>query len=210
MKTHSVGNKIAVNLNSLNLPVSDRMALEILEQHDVRTIEVDIQSLARGLVGKAQWKFASRWWERPQYFDCSSLTKWIYGKKGIWLPRRPLQQFEFCRQYGDVICSSNDIMVGDLVFLSSPYKHGIKTQSDEGIGHVCISVGGGDLVCATNSELGKGIVEVSIETVLKTRKLRAIGRVCEQASSMITLMFPSDREIETTDDVRWIILQSLS
>ena len=208
MTVRSVGNHIAVNFNSLNLPVSNEQALEILKGKNIQPIEVDILSLAKNLVGKARWKLPSRQWEAPHFFDCSSLTKWLYGQKGIWLPRRPLQQFEFCCQYGS-IHELSEITEGDIVFTSSPYKQGVNTGEDDGIGHVCISIGDGQVICATNSEFGTGILEISIEKLLETRKLRAVGRPCNSMSEITTLMFPLGREVETTDDVRWIVLQSL-
>ena len=208
MTLRSVGNRISVNFNSLNLPVSNEQALEILKGKNIQPIEVNILSLAKNLVGKAQWKLPSRQWETPDFFDCSSLTKWLYGQKGIWLPRRPLQQFEFCCHHGS-IHKLTEITEGDIVFTSSPYKQGVNTGEDDGIGHVCISIGDGQVICATNSEFGTGILEISIEKLLGTRKLRSIGRMHDKTSEITTLTFPLGREIETVDDVRWIVLQSL-
>ena len=204
----SVNNRIAVDFDSLDLPISTNQALEILRKKNIRPLEVDIRSLAKGLVAKAGWKFASRQWEAPHFFDCSSLTKWLYGQKGFWLPRRTHQQFEFCRQYGS-IRPLDEMTENDIVFLSSPYKQGVRVESNDGIGHVCISVGNGQVICATNSEFGVGIVEIPIETVVKTRKFLALGRPYLNMSSIITLIFPPEREIEIVDDVRWIVLQSL-
>ena len=208
MTVHSVGNRIAVNFNSLNLPISNEQALEILKRKNIQPVEVNILSLAKKLVGKAQWKLPSRQWEAPHFFDCSSLTKWLYGQKGIWLPRRPLQQFEFCCKYGS-IHELSEITEGDIVFSSSPYRQGVNTGGDDGIGHVCIAIENNKVICATNSEFGMGILEISIENLLTTRKLRAVGRLYNTTSEITTLMFPLGREIETVDDVKWIVLQSL-
>ena len=204
----SVGNRIAVNFSSLNLPISNEQALEILKGQNIRPIEVDILSISKSLVGKAQWKLPSFQWEAPHFFDCSSLTKWLYGQKGIWLPRRPLQQFEFCCHHGS-IHEPSEITDGDIVFTSSPYKQGVNTGNDnEGV-HVCIATKDSHVICATKSEFGEGVVEISIEKLLATRKLRAVRRLYNITSKITTLMFPLGREIETVDDVRWIVLQSL-
>ena len=208
MITRSVVNRIAIDLSSLDLPIPPDQALEILKKRNIRPVEVDIQALAKSLVGKAQWKLPSRQWEAPHFFDCSSLTKWLYGQKGVWLPRRHVQQFEYCRQNGS-IHGLGEIIGGDLIFLSSLYNNGVKMDSDEGIGHVCLAVGNDSAICATNSELGTGVLELSIDILLRTRKLRSVGRLFSSAGSFTTLMLPPGSEVETIDDVRWKILQSL-
>ena len=208
MTARSVDNRIAVDFSSLNLPVSKEKAIEILRERNIQTIDVDIISLAKSIIGKSQWKLPSRQWEAPHFFDCSSLIKWLYGQKGIWLPRRPVQQFEFCSKYGS-IHNLDKIVEGDILFVSSPYRQGVNIGDNEGVGHVCIAVGEGEIVHATNSEFGTGVLKISIEKLLTTRKLMAVGRICNYMSKVTTLIFPLRREIETVDDLRWIVLQAL-
>lgn len=207
MTTRSIDNRIAVDLNSLNLPISNEQALKILRERNIQPIEVDTPSLAKSLVGRAQWKLPSRQWEAPHFFDCASLIKWLYGQKGIWLPRRPMQQFEFCSRHGS-IQGLDKIKIGDILFVSSPYRHGVNTGNNEGM-HTCIAIGDSKVICATNSELGTGILEIPIAKLLTTRKFIGVGRVYNLTSEITTLIFPLGREIETVDDLRWIVLQAL-
>lgn len=207
MNQRSVGNRIAVDFGALNVPIQITEALGILKTRNIRPIEVSVEVLARSLVGKASWKLPSRLWEAPYYFDCASLTKWLYGQKGVWIPRRPLGQLEFCRQFGS-IQSVDEITTGDLLFVSSPYRDGIKSNSEVEVGHVCIVSDLNNAICATNSEFGTGIVELPIARILSSRRLAAIGRViCPD--TLTTLIFPPEREIETVDDIKHIILRSL-
>ncbi|MFZ4721422.1 MAG: NlpC/P60 family protein [Ilumatobacteraceae bacterium] len=67
-------------------------------------------------------------------FDCSGLTKWAWGRAGVYLPHQS------AAQYGVVPHVPRDqIQPGDLIFYYSP------------IGHVSIYVGGGMLIHAPNT-----------------------------------------------------------
>ncbi|MEW9702105.1 C40 family peptidase [Paenibacillus sp. SI8] len=61
-------------------------------------------------------------------FDCSTLTKYIYGKYGISLPRTAAQQ----SKVGSYV-SKNNWKKGDLLFFSVPGR--------PGVGHVGVYIG---------------------------------------------------------------------
>lgn len=85
----------------------------------------------------------------------------------------------------------------------------MQTDLGEEIGHVCIVTERGNAVCATDSEFGLGLIELAIGIFISTRKLASIGRITNNLADITTLTFSPEREIETVDDVRWIVLQSL-
>jgi cell wall-associated NlpC family hydrolase len=204
MDYEAVGNRIAVDFSSLHLPISKKRALDILNKENVKFIDVNICALAKKLVGTSEWKYGARQEEAPNFFDCSGLTKWLYGQKGIWIPRRSQQQFDFCVT-AISIYELSEITPGDLIFLNSPFKSGVKVDSNEEVGHVCIASSAGQAVCATNSEFGKGVVELPIATLLGTRKFQGAGRVIPSEADVMTLVFPPEGEIETTDDILSIV-----
>lgn len=206
MTFRNVGNRVAADLASFNLSISNEEALNILGERKIRPIEVDIADQAKCLVGVAKWRWGSKQWEAPHYFDCSALTKWLYGQIGIWLPRRTTQQYELCKKQGGIV-ELSDMTSGDLVFSSSPFKNGVRTNSDDGIGHVSIAVGSDRIISATNSELGCGVVCLTIDEISATRKIRAIGRVC-QLENITTFLFPPGIEVESSDDVKYILAHS--
>jgi cell wall-associated NlpC family hydrolase len=142
----------------MDLPLDEHAAFGILEEKGFHKVEVDVVALAESLVGKAEWKLPSRQWEAPNYFDCSSFTKWLYGQCGISIPRRPKQHFDFCRTEGRELICDELLTAGDLLFVTSPFVHGIRTDEHDGIGHVCLMADAGNVICATNSEFGKGVV----------------------------------------------------
>ena len=119
-----------------------------------------------------------------------------------------MHQLAFCQEYGS-IHALDEIVGGDLIFLSSPYRNGVKTDTGERVGHVCIATNDGEAICATNSEFGTGIVKLPIHSFLSSRELAAVGRVVRKGANITTLVFPPETEIETVDDIRSIIIRSL-
>ncbi|OHA16728.1 MAG: hypothetical protein A3C79_00085 [Candidatus Taylorbacteria bacterium RIFCSPHIGHO2_02_FULL_45_28] len=204
---HAVKNRIAVHRIQLqHLPIPEERALFILQEKGIRVIEVDIIAIAKGLIGKASWKFGARQHEAPLFFDCSSLTKWLCGQRGIWIPRRPTQQFIHCRSHANTLHLS-EAKPGDLLFTNSPFKNGVMYEIDDTIGHVFFVTDKETAICATNSEFGTGIFEVSFADIFKTRKFLDVGRV--MTNDVVTFLTPPHREVETSDDIVQIVLQSL-
>jgi cell wall-associated NlpC family hydrolase len=78
------------------------------------------------------YKFAA---ESPDVaFDCSGLTKWSWGRAGVYLPHQSGAQFGSTARV-----SRDQVQPGDLIFYYTP------------IGHVGIYVGGGQMIHAVNT-----------------------------------------------------------
>lgn len=69
-----------------------------------------------------------------------------------------------------------EAQAGDLIFVTSPYVRGIKTENQTAF-HVGLVAGENTLICATNSELGVDVVEIPIDTLLITRQFISVGKV---------------------------------
>lgn len=209
MEYRAFGNRVAMVYEALGVPIPLEEALAILREKGMHVVkDADIIAIAKGLVGKAEWKLPSGTWEAPHYFDCASLTRWLYGQLGIWIPRRPIQQYEFCSKFYKIVPLEN-AAPADLLFVSSPYSNGRPVKTQETIGHVCIVSGEGRAICATNSEFGTGVVEIAFEKLFRSRTLGAVGRVVEDMSRIHTFLAPPNREIEGSDDIKWILLKSM-
>lgn len=202
MEYRAVGNRCAVDLDSLNLPVSNRKALKILQKKGFRVIDVDLIRLAGTRVGNSLYRRGSRMFEAPKIMDCSSFMKWLYGQRGIWLPRRSIQQ----RALGKLVEVKN-IRAGDLLFVSGRIDYYIDDPAD-GVGHVGILTGKGTVIHAANKKVN--IVESTIDSFIGGKNdFRGIRRYIHADTKVITLQTPPGREIEVSDDIRWVILQSL-
>jgi peptidoglycan DL-endopeptidase LytE len=125
---------------------------------------------AKKLVGVALWKWGASLEDAPRFFDCSSLIQWLYRQSGIEIPRRVKDQMKMLNPCRALV----EAQAGDLLFVTSPYVHGVFTNNQQGL-HVSLVASGNTVISATNSELGKGVVEISIEQLLKTRNFICLG-----------------------------------
>ncbi len=201
MEYRAVYNRCAVALDSLHLPVSHKDILAILAQKGFRAIEVDVAQLARQCVGESLYRRGARLSEAPRIVDCSSFVKWLYGQRGIWLPRRSIQQ----RELGEAI-QLEHIEAGDLIFASGWIDYYFDDPSD-GVGHVGIATDDATVIHAANKKAG--VIESSLKTFVGANKFRGARRYIPKDRKVLTLETLPEREVETADDIRWIVLQSL-
>ena len=201
MKYHAVGNRCAVNLKSLQLPISDEEALAILIAKGFKLVEVDIIALARQCIKSSEYRRGAKPSEAPTIVDCSSFIKYLYGERGIWLPRRSIQQ----RELG-VAVSLEEVSEGDVVFISGwvDYYH---NDPSDGVGHVGIATGEETIVHAADKKAH--VIESSLESFVGKTKFRGIRRYVPNNQAVLTFETPPDREVEIDDDLRWIVLQSI-
>ncbi len=203
MEYRAVGNRCAVSLDSLHLPTSREETLTMLTDKGFELVEVDIVALARQCITTSLYRRGARLFEAPAIVDCSSFIKWLYAQRGIWLPRRPIQQ----RKLGNVV-ELNEVIAGDLIFTSG-LTNFYNIFPTDGVGHVSIVTGDKTVICATKSKLGFGVIEITQDTLLNQREYRGVRRYIPKGVEVLTFETPLNREVEVADDIRWIILQSL-
>lgn len=196
----AVNNRCAVDFEAMHLPVSVEKALVILERQGFQMFAVDLVEIARATMGKALYRRRARMSEAPEIFDCSSFTKWSYSWRGIWLPRRCVQQ----RECG-IEVMPDEIISGDLIFTSGRFY---LDDPRNGIAHVGLATGEGTVIHAVHGRCG--VVEESVDAFMKEREFRGARRVIPQGRSVWTFLVPMGKEVEISDDIRWIILDSLS
>jgi len=189
----AVGNKCAVDFESFHLPISTEDALRRLWDKGFRVVNVDLEAMARSCIGKSLYRRGTGFYEAPNVVDCSTFTKWVYAKAGIWLPRHSIDQ----KNLGKPV---DWIESGDLLFIegAKPYWD----SEDEKIGHVGICTEDQTVIHAANSE--RGVVEDPISCF---EKIRAIRRI--KPKSVITLESPTNRPIEWSGEIKRILCQRL-
>lgn len=194
----AVGNRCAVDVTSLRLPITNHEILDILYKKGFESVDVNIIDEARAHIGKAAFRLGVRMSETPATFDCSSFTKWLYGMKGIWIPRLATQQFEHCTPV-----DLEAIQTGDLIFTSGYCKKAWH------IGHVSLYTGH-SVITAMIQKSGRGIIEISLEKLITQRKLQGVGRITNSLDEISTLIIPPSYEVETSDDIKYLVLSSIS
>ncbi|KKS36954.1 MAG: NLP/P60 protein [Parcubacteria group bacterium GW2011_GWA2_42_14] len=201
MEYRAVGSRCAIDLNCLNLSVSRKTVLDILNQNGFMEVDVDMISLARQCIGVSKYRRAARPSEAPNIVDCSSFVKWLYAQRGIWLPRRTIQQ----RQYGKTV-DINELTAGDLIFLSGRLNY-YDDDTTDGVGHVGIATSKNTVIHAVNSRVN--IIEVPLDVFVDKSKYRGTKRYIPKDADLLTLETPPQREIEVADDIKWVIFQYL-
>ncbi len=196
----AVDNRCAVNLDALNIDIPKENVLEILKMQKFDSVDVDLVALARSCIETSRYKRGSRLSQAPKHFDCSSFVKWLYAERGIWLPRRSIQQSR-----SGVRVAVNEIIAGDIVLTSGAINYFIK-NTKEGIGHVGIATNSHTVIHAANSQ--DDIVETDLDAFVAEGKFRDARRIIPLHDDVRTFITPHTREVETADDVKWIILQN--
>ena len=195
----AVSNLCAFDIREYKPLLTKDQMLELLSSKGLVHSEIDILSPARDCIIASKYKRGSRLYEAPEFFDCSSFTKWLYGKIGVWIPRRSIQQYS----YG-VSASLESMVVGDLVFTTGHINYW-DIDPNCGVGHVGIYTGN-SIIHAANKE--RGVVEDSVERFLSNCEFRGIRRFIHSFEDTVVIRLPENREIESSDDIRWILLQS--
>lgn len=94
----------------------------------------EIASRADNYLGDFKYKFGAEPWNSGyRYSDCSSFTKLVFQREGVYLPRTSREQ----AKKGKHVAKSN-LVKGDLVFFD--------TNNDGKINHVGIYMGNGRFI----------------------------------------------------------------
>lgn len=203
MKYRAVGKRIACNLSDLGLLIDPASAALIIVKKGFRVINQNIIELARSRIGLSKYRLGTNMIDAPQILDCSGFIKWLYAMQGLWIPRLAIQQ----REYGQKV-ELPDIASGDAIFATgrNDYYH---DDASDGVGHVGIATGEGTVVHAANRR--DGVTEVPLPDFVgpDQTKFRGARRFLPKSKYTLTLEIPASVEIETADDLKWIVLGSL-
>ena len=202
MNYRAVGDRIAVDFSDWP-GINPERACLILQKQGFRREILDLEWYARFWVGKRTVHYCcgASVEKAPVIVDCSSLMKYLFGMCGIWIPRRAVQQKTF----------------GIKMIHPEPWSLVFKTGScnlyeDDpkyGVGHVGLVVSGNKVIHAVDRIAP--IVEVSLrEFMTKKGEYRGAAKIIRNPKTTYVFTFPPDLEIETSDDVRWRILQGLT
>jgi len=197
----AVGNRCAISLAEYSLIISTDEALTVLENLGFRVVEVDMVALARQLISISKYRRGVSFKEAPGIIDCSSMMKWLFAQRGIWVPRYADHQFKYSSPV-----YIEDVTKCELVFRSGSYNFDPEGDGTENIGHVGLASGDGTVIHATNKV---GVEEVPIEKFTSGDDLRIAGRYIN-SPDVITLEIPPDYDIEFDREIIRLILISMS
>jgi hypothetical protein len=197
----AVGKRIGVSFSTLDLPISPEEIRRLLRELGFNLIQFDLEDLARFHVGTSQYCLGSLMSFAPTQVDCSSFVKWLYAQVGIWLPRLSVQQLEYGKEV-----AFDQARSGDLIFTSRNKRSLYRTDPTFDVGHVGMVTGKSTVIHAKNSR--EGIIESRFLAYRYSPRFRGIRRYLpEQVNDFVTLEVPTWLDVETSDDIRWLLLK---
>lgn len=209
------GESCAICLSQFELPISDEVALDILQGRGFRIREASLAEMikeARTWICTSTYRRGALRLEAPGVFDCSSLVQSVYDHIGISLPRYSINQRRASVDAG-IDCSAelSRLLPCDLVFTRGrcPYY---TTDPRDGVGHVGLATGEGTAIHGANRE--RGIVEDPIDQFIGDwDNFRGAGRIIPAGWKVLTASAPryanSWESIFWSTDLYCIIMQYL-
>jgi hypothetical protein len=196
--TYPSNNRLCVHFPTLIPSVSQQDIDCYLSQKRYEKIEVDIISLANAQLGKRYCRGVCHTVQN-QSFDCSGLMQWLYGQKGMYIPRISIDQ----RDFGTIV-NQKDILAGDLVFTTGSINYYWEDDKENQVGHVGIYTGS-SVIHAANKI--RGVVEDPLDHFLG-HNFRGIVRMHNHIINATTLIIPQEENIEYDVHLMWRILQT--
>jgi hypothetical protein len=197
MRYMAAGNRCAVCLADLALPMSQAQVLDTLRQLGFIEVSVSLVHVARSRIGRSRYELGADASLAPSIVDCSSFTKWIFAQKGIWIPRFSVQQ----SREGRAVAPETR-QAGDLMFTRGRqdfFSHDVP----RGVGHVGLYTERDTVIHATQG----GVVETEYEVFVR-RGFRGVQRIV--LSPEAKTFVATGQSVESSDDYRWLILRSLA
>ena len=199
MTYHAVRDRCVIDFGSFDLGASREEILILLKSKGFQAVDVDIFALARLYIGSSIYRRCAFMREAPSVVDCASLIKWLYGQRGIWLPRDLILWLEL-----GVPVQIDGLGEGDLIFTNGYTNRTIEKIGS--VGHVGMVTDCRTIIHATNRV---GIEEISFDFFLRQRKFCCARRIIPKDADLITLSIPPDQEVETSNDIEWILFDMM-
>jgi hypothetical protein len=187
--------RCAVNLNEayLDFPLSTYAGA--LTNFGLKRVDVNLVEEARKLIGATRYLREANFREAPHILNCITLIKFLYAKRGIWLPKDFLRWLNFG---GEV--AQEDLCAEDIVFTPGLFQ----SRSVQGlsIGHVGMMTTPDSII---HADYRRGVQEVSAREFFAKYPFSAWRRIVPHWEAVVTCIVPSHLEIETSDDILYLI-----
>jgi phenylalanyl-tRNA synthetase beta subunit len=166
--------------------------------------EEELLMLADRAIGAPYHLGSSVRYDSPNQFDCSSLTSWLYVHSGVAIPRMSVDQYMYTKRI-----ESSDLRIGDLIFANNDLGFVYTSSKEflpgtpvpEGINHVGIYMGEGNVVHATS--MYEKVVKENLGTAPRFQHTVGYGRVMDDIKEeRIVVTVPAERlDIRIKEDL---------
>lgn len=205
MSWHASSERVALHRASSSLLRSNGVTLakveRVVSSLGFSRVHVDGLTILRDCIGVSRYRRGAHPSQAPSVVDCSVLAKWWYAQHGIQLRRYAVDQ----RDQGTMVPEDDAPRLGDLVFSAGLYAR-FRDDPANGVGHVGICTGEGTVIHAASSKVD--VIEVPYKMFAERGLFRGRYRILPR-HGMRVYSIPSNRCVEHTDDLIWLILQSL-
>jgi hypothetical protein len=197
------GNRCVIDTSLFSPEFTGSQVLKALIYKGFKPTPVDMVREGRFCVAsKFAFKRQAKMSEAPDFVDCSGLTKWLYARRGIVIPRRPIQQYDFAKHEVEY----PNVQAGDLLFFSG-MRDLYLSDPKISIGHVVFATSDKTVIHASGDE--QPVCEESMDEFMACRKLVGVRRIIPDPKAILTLEKSPKHDIESSDDVFWIVLRTL-
>lgn len=153
-------------------------------------VDFPIVTIVREHIGKPYQREAAMV-DAPNVFTCSTLVKYAYAVRGIWIPRSVEQQYECGRPV-------ENLHAGDLVFRSA-------TDGASGPYHVGMVSKDRTVIHAGGRGERPGVQEIPLATFKRASRYLGARRIVDDWDEIETFIVSPRYEIETSDDLNLLV-----
>ncbi|HEX7456401.1 MAG TPA: NlpC/P60 family protein [Candidatus Nanoarchaeia archaeon] len=192
----------ALQLSELRLPMTREKVVEVLAKRGFKELDLGFEAMieaARDCIGKSEYDRVDPRLA-PLVVDCATFLMWVYGQRGVLLPRYPIQQRKMGRPI-DLL----EVRIGDLLFMRG-YRPLYDDDPNNAVGHCGIVTEKGTVVHAANGRVG--VIEQPMERFVGGGDgFRGARRIIEDEADVLTFLNTKRRWLRSSDDFRYIILK---
>ena len=178
--------------------LTDKIYLNFLKRLGIKLQRVDLRkrliSIGKSLIGATYQYGASTFLDAPKFFDCSSLSRYLYRQIGIELPRLTIEQIE----RGETVDNLKTLKIGDLIFTRGLKPH-ISEKHKNGVGHVGIFWGKNKVLHASGKQ--KKVVIEDLNKFIKETEFRGARRILRAERGWLAEVPLSRVDLKNNEDL---------
>lgn len=183
---YGTNGRCALDLSTLNVPVTKEEALKILKKRGFKSIESNIGNLSRQRLDGTKYKRHARQDQAPKLVDCRTFIIWLYAETGILLSTAAL--FE-----SGCPINRSFMRMGDIILITD------KTAPSGR--HVGMAYDDNHVI---HAQKGMNIAFQKFDQFLGSEKIIKIVRLTNM-ESLATFECPSRKGITCSTDLELII-----
>lgn len=208
--------KLGASLTEINKVLGTRMhkedVINIFEKfgfkYEIKNPAIDVPKEALLYMGVPYKYGASVSYDAPRFFDCSSLTSYLFSSSGVSMPRMTIDQLFWGRQI-----EKDDLRSGDLVFSDNSSKSGGEGKLTvtrefmpgmdfaDGVSHVGVYMGEGKILHASGKWHKGEVVTEDLDSSPAFSDIRGYRRMAEDEERFVITVPVERTDLRIKEDL---------